>query len=126
MNASLKEKPSQRVTRLSFWQTTGFCAAAIFTASQLVKYAKKVDLCGKTVLITGSRGLGLALAYELGRRGARIALCARDPEELERACDGLHREGIEAVWFACDVTHEGETEPLVRQMIEHFGKLDIL
>ena len=102
------------------------CAAALFTGSQLVKYAKKLDLCGKTVLITGSRGLGLALAYELGRRGARIALCARDSEELERACDGLHREGIEAVWFPCDVTYKSEIEPLVRHVIERFGRLDIL
>ena len=125
-NASLKEKPSQRVRRLSFWQTTGLCTAAMLAASQLVKYAKKMDLRGKTVLITGSRGLGLALAYELGRRGSRIALCARDAEELERACEGLHREEIEAVSFPCDVTHESEIEPLVRQVIGRFGKLDIL
>jgi short-subunit dehydrogenase len=126
MNPSLKEKPSQRIPRLSFWQRTGYCAAALFTASQLVKYAKKVDLRGKTVLITGSRGLGLALAYELGRRGARIALSARDPEELQRACEGLHRESIEAVWFPCDVTHKNEIEQLLRQVIERFGRLDIL
>jgi len=126
MNASPKEKPSQRGTRLSFWQTSGLCAAALFGASQLVKYAKKIDLRGKTVLITGSRGLGLALAYELGQRGARIALCARDSEELERACEGLHRKSIEAAWFACDVTHKNEIEPLVCQVIERFGKLDIL
>src|SRR6185312_410115 len=123
MNRSLKEKPSERVARLSFWPTTGFCAAAMFVASQLLKYAKKVDLRGKTVLITGSRGLGLALAYELGRRGARIALGARDPEELQRACESLQRESIEAVWFLCDVTHKNEIEPLVRQVIERFGRL---
>jgi short-subunit dehydrogenase len=125
-NASLKYKPSQRVAGLSFWQTTGFCAAALFAASRLVKYAKKVDLRGKTVLITGSRGLGLALAYELGQSGARIALCARDSEELERACEGLHREGIAAVCFPCDVTQKNEIGPLVRQVIERFGRLDIL
>ena len=38
-------------------------------------------LRGKVVLITGgSRGLGLALAREASRHGARIAICGRDPE----------------------------------------------
>jgi len=38
---------------------------------------------GKTALVTGgSRGLGLLIAEELGRRGCRVMICARDTEEL--------------------------------------------
>src|SRR6185312_10805291 len=41
---------------------------------------------GKVVVITGgSRGLGLALAQEAARHGARLAICARDQQELEAA-----------------------------------------
>lgn len=40
---------------------------------------RQYDLSGKTVLITGgSRGLGLVMARELVRQGARLAICARD------------------------------------------------
>ena len=47
---------------------------------------KAIDLSGKVVLITGgSRGLGLALAEEFTRHGARLVLCARNESELERA-----------------------------------------
>ncbi len=44
------------------------------------------ELQGQTVLITGgSRGLGLALAEEFAQFGAKIAICARDEQELARA-----------------------------------------
>src|ERR1700730_15028655 len=40
----------------------------------------------KTVLITGgSRGLGLVLARQAAHEGARVAICARDPAQLQRA-----------------------------------------
>jgi NAD(P)-dependent dehydrogenase (short-subunit alcohol dehydrogenase family) len=44
------------------------------------------NLNGKTVLITGgSRGLGLVMARQLIEAGARLAICAHDPQELERS-----------------------------------------
>src|SRR3954464_9722215 len=44
------------------------------------------ELRGQTVLITGgSRGLGLALAEEFAQFGAKVAICARDEQELARA-----------------------------------------
>ena len=64
-------------------------------------------LPGKIALVTGgSRGLGLVLARELGRRGMRVVVCARDEEELERARGGLAAEGIDATALPCDVTDE--------------------
>lgn len=52
----------------------------------------------KVVVITGeSRGLGLALAGEFGRRGARIGLAARDEAELSRARSQLLERGLCAV-----------------------------
>jgi NAD(P)-dependent dehydrogenase (short-subunit alcohol dehydrogenase family) len=85
-----------------------------------------MSLWGKVVLITGSRGLGLALAQELGRCGARIALCARDADELKRACEMLGRELIEAAPFPADITDESAIEPLVASVVQRFGRIDVL
>jgi len=55
------------------------------------------DLKNKTVLITGgSRGLGLVMAREFAAEGARLVLCARDEEELNR--EGKH--ALEYAWFS--------------------------
>jgi NAD(P)-dependent dehydrogenase (short-subunit alcohol dehydrogenase family) len=89
-------------------------------------------LQGKVVLITGaSRGLGLALAEEFGRRGAKLALAARSAEELERARFLLlHRKAIrtadEVFLFASDLRKPEEADQLIRETTAHFGRIDIL
>ncbi len=81
----------------------------------------------KVVLITGgSRGLGLALAFHLGSRGCRLALNARSQDELNEACRRLAEKSIEAAPFAADISHAAETKPLIEQVIQHFGRIDIL
>lgn len=56
------------------------------------------------VVITGaSRGLGLALARALGRRGAKVAMIARDREALDRAAQSVRSEGGVATTIAIDV-----------------------
>ena len=48
----------------------------------------------KTVVITGgSRGLGLTIARRIAAEGGRVALLARDEDELARACDELRKLG---------------------------------
>jgi short-subunit dehydrogenase len=114
--------------RARLFKNVGLSVAAGFAAVRLIRQAtrKKVDLAGKVVLITGSRGLALALAYELGRRGSRLALCARDAEELRQACSLLEQENIEAIPFACDIAQENEIGPLIDRVLERFGGIDIL
>jgi NAD(P)-dependent dehydrogenase (short-subunit alcohol dehydrogenase family) len=85
------------------------------------------DLHNKVVLITGgSRGLGLVLAREAARQGARVAICARDAEELARARADLR--GRDAPMFAipCDVTDRDQVEEMVRAVERHFGRIDVL
>lgn len=113
----------------SFLATSAVSAAVLLAA---VKIARKIsrpalDLSGKITLITGgSRGLGFALAQEIGRRGGRLALCARDSDELYEACGRLAQEGIEAVAFPADIAQPGAIAPLVAGVIERFGRIDIL
>jgi len=92
-----------------------------------LRWRRAYDFHGKTVLITGgSRGLGLLLARQLGAQGARLAICARDPAELERARDELERRGFEVLARLCDVTDRQQVEDLVRTVIGRFGRIDVL
>ncbi len=87
------------------------------------------DIRGQSVLITGaSRGLGLALAQEFARQHCRIAICARNQEELDAAAIELRKAGaeVEVLTIACDVTRQQDVESMVRQVIAHHGQIDIL
>ena len=85
------------------------------------------DLRGKTVLITGgSRGLGLVLGREFVRQGARVAICARDVKELERASADLVRRGLPVLAVPCDVTNRAAVEAMVEIVRNHFGQIDVL
>jgi NAD(P)-dependent dehydrogenase (short-subunit alcohol dehydrogenase family) len=84
------------------------------------------DLRGQVVLIAGgSRGLGLAMARQFAAAGCKIALCARDAEELQRAHDEL-KSGGEVFTFPCDITKPDEAEKLVAAVSARYGRIDIL
>ncbi len=85
------------------------------------------ELQGQTVLITGgSRGLGLALAEEFAQAGAKIAICARDEQELARARQKLEDLGAVVCAVACDVSKPEEVDNLISSVIRHMGKIDVL
>jgi short-subunit dehydrogenase len=115
---------------LSILSKAALTAGTVLAAKKLLSVnnpKQPLDLRDKVVLITGgSRGLGLALAQDLGRRGSRLALCAREEGELDEACERLTAEHIEAVPFPCDVTNTGEIASLVQRVMERFGRIDIL
>lgn len=102
------------------------CAALGISA--LYRRRRGFELRDKVVFITGgSRGLGLAMAEEFARRGAQIAICARDAEELERAKQVIEREGGGSVMtFVCDVSDREQVESTVRMIENHFGAIDVL
>ena len=90
-------------------------------------HRRPAALRGQVALVTGgSRGLGLELARELGRRGARVAICARDPETLERAHADLERRGIPVLALAADVSESTTATALVQRVVARFGALDVV
>src|ERR1700759_3264096 len=105
-------------------------AAALGVAAIYRRHMDRVR--GKVVLITGgSRGLGLALAEEFGRRGAKLALTARKPEELERARVLLTKRGaaksVQDIFiFPSDLREEKHAEEVIEQVTKHSGQIDIL
>ncbi|MGH2415420.1 MAG: SDR family NAD(P)-dependent oxidoreductase [Microcystaceae cyanobacterium] len=81
----------------------------------------------KSVLITGgSRGLGLILARQLVQEGARLAICARDAQELDRARVELEQRGGKVFTVPCDVTDPSQVDQLVRAVRDRFGQIDVL
>jgi NAD(P)-dependent dehydrogenase (short-subunit alcohol dehydrogenase family) len=87
----------------------------------------KIDLTGKTVVITGgSRGLGEAMAKALSESGAKIALVARDINRLELVRDAIAAAGGTAAIFTADVTQEDEVAELAEVVQHRFGPAQIL
>lgn len=108
----------------------GVAAAALGTAwlaSSLVRSKRTIDLQNKVVLITGgSRGLGLVLAREFAAENAKIAICARDSEELENAKRDLETRGANVLTMPCDVTNKADIKQFVDAVRAEFGRVDVL
>ncbi len=82
----------------------------------------------KTALVTASsRGLGKAIALQLSREGAKVAICARNKDVLFRAKKEIaERTGGQVMAQAGDVTDNDQVEKLVKSVVDNFGTLDIL
>lgn len=81
---------------------------------------------GKRVFITGaSSGIGAAVAVELARQGARVALAARREDRLEQVREKIEDLGGEALAVLCDVTDRNSLDAAVARTVEVFGGIDI-
>jgi NAD(P)-dependent dehydrogenase (short-subunit alcohol dehydrogenase family) len=92
-----------------------------------VRAARRLCLADKVVVLTGgSRGLGLVLARQLAAARARLVICARDADELERARVELVIRGAEVRALRCDVTERGQVEEMMQRVVDDLGGIDIL
>src|SRR5262245_6948336 len=83
-----------------------------------------ISLQDKTVVVTGAgRGIGRAIAIELARAGARVALAARSRSQLEETAKVI---GSSASVFPTDVRDRGQVEALFEQTSSALGPVDIL
>ena len=88
---------------------------------------KRFSFAGKSVLITGgSRGLGLVMARRICAEGGRVALLARDANELSLARDELTKRDGEAITVVCDLLDRAQIEAAVEKVINRFGTVDVL
>jgi short-subunit dehydrogenase len=86
-----------------------------------------MDPKGLVAAITGaSSGIGLAIAEELSRAGASVALGARRADRLEAAVRRIRAGGGAAEAVTMDVTSEPDVQRLVSRAQEAFGRLDIM
>lgn len=88
---------------------------------------KKTDFSQKVAIVTGSsRGIGLATARALAKKGARVMLNGRSPQPLEAACLALRAEGLDVQGVVGDVSLAQDAQALIEKTLAVFGGLDIL
>lgn len=115
----------------STWKNIGAWAllgAGAYLAFRTVyDYINRYQLKGKVVLITGgSRGLGLVLARAMAEEGAKLALCSRTASPLGQAQIELEASGAEVVTFCADVSDRNQVSTLVNDVVNHYGRIDVL
>ena len=87
-----------------------------------------LPLSGRVAVVTGaSRGIGRAIALELGKQGASIAVnYFSSPEKAEEVAAEITANGVNAIAFQADVSDTEQAGSLIKAAIEELGGLDIL
>lgn len=85
-------------------------------------------LDGKVALVTGAgRGIGAAMATELGRAGAKVVVnYARAAEHAQKVVAEIKSLGSDAIAVQADVTQVKQTTKLFQEAVKHFGHIDIV
>lgn len=88
----------------------------------------EVRMDGRVALITGgSKGLGYAMGLKFAESGAEVALLARNSSEVNEAAIKIGElTGMRCIGFQCDVSKASDIESTFTQVVDEFGKVDIL
>ena len=87
-----------------------------------------MDLKGTASIVTGGNGgLGQRICRALAEAGSDVAVVyARSRNEAEEVAAGLHDTGVRVQAFQCDVTRPEQIERLASEVLEAFGRIDVL
>ncbi len=84
----------------------------------------ELGLRGKVAVVTGaSKGIGYAVAREFLEAGCKVAICARNPEQIESAARELSAHG-EVYFAALDASREAEVYGFAADVYARFGRID--
>jgi NAD(P)-dependent dehydrogenase (short-subunit alcohol dehydrogenase family) len=85
-----------------------------------------VDFQSKIAIVTGTTGIGRAIAIRLARGGGRVLSCGIDGAANEKLVADAHAEGIEIDVSRCDVSHPDDVQAAVQRAVDRFGGLDVM
>lgn len=87
-----------------------------------------MDTNGKVVLITGGgSGLGAATAIHLSKLSAKLALVGRKENNLNKIAMYCEKfTGVKPLTITADVNEDLDAERIIKETVEHYGKLDVL
>lgn len=86
-----------------------------------------MNLSTATCVVTGgSAGIGRAIAFALGQRGAKVAICSRTAKHVTKTVQELQQASITAVGTACDVSEPKDVERFAAFVHEKLGPVDVL
>jgi NAD(P)-dependent dehydrogenase (short-subunit alcohol dehydrogenase family) len=86
-----------------------------------------LGLKGKVAVVSGgSEGIGRATAMRLAAEGAKVAICARRPEPLEKVAAEIRSKDGEVFAFAADMSRVPDIERFIKAVIDRYGRIDIL
>jgi 3-oxoacyl-[acyl-carrier protein] reductase len=92
-----------------------------------MKNSSSRALAEQVAVITGAgRGIGSAIAHGLSELGARVVLCGRTRETLERTAAAIHNQGGQTSVVECDVTDLQSVESVAERLDRTFGRIDVL
>jgi 3-oxoacyl-[acyl-carrier protein] reductase len=87
----------------------------------------ELGLKGRVAVVTGaSEGIGRATALRLAAEGARVAICARRSEPLEKVAAEIRDQGGEAFARTADMSKAADVERFIGAVADRFGRIDIL
>ncbi len=86
------------------------------------------DLTGRVAVVTGcSTGLGVQMANALANQGASIVALARRKNMIDEVAASIHEtHGVDAIGVPCDITDTDRVQEAVKEILDHFGRIDIL
>ena len=77
------------------------------------------------IVAGGTKGIGLGIALEFAREGARVVIGGRNEETGRAGVEQIEQAGGEALFVPCDVARLADLDAIVERAVEHFGRLDI-
>lgn len=91
------------------------------------KQTPSQEFVNKVVLITGaSSGIGAATALHFAKKGAKLSICGRNQDNLNKVAEECRKEGADPLTVIADITSKNDCDELVKKTIDRFGSLDVL
>jgi NAD(P)-dependent dehydrogenase (short-subunit alcohol dehydrogenase family) len=100
---------------------------AALVGARLARSRFAIAFDGRVVVVTGgSRGLGLVMARMFADEGAKVAILARDLEELDRARQDLEPRRGDVIAIRCDIRRRADVRAAIDQVMDRWHAVDVL